>query len=694
MRVGASSSNPDAWDLDVIRRTYARHVLGSIAADSTGAFDSTFDRSTDAENAFAEGFGYYMVAVMTRGQRTFLDGTSATSAVQIDMENPALTSGKSGTVAGWVAAALYDLVDPANESFDQFDGTGTAGEQVFATVDSMTSPVTAAKFFDAWLVKGYDGPTLSKEFITLGLLADDADEPNDVAAEARLLSQFGFIRNFRVLNLFNDDWYEFNLPSPTNSLTVLCSYDRGKYPQVSLALDLLDASGATLKSGAPEGSLGPVKLVTTALPAGKYRVRIAFVSGGPISSYSLQAFSELAFSADAFQPWTIGRPYNVPVNIQGGISPYVLAVLEPSVRPEGLFFDGPAGRITGTPLGPVAGMPASGTYTYEFEMSAQDSAVPPNAVRKFISFTVNAAVETRFGEFTAFAQGKPVNRRWPQHGGTAPFVAALDEGALPPGIASQAGADVRFVGTADTIGTTPFKARATDVSGSTDADSTTAVVCAPMGPATLAAGPSACGFWFDAAEGSKTTISIATAKKNPVRALRVLLLGPDGSTPTSAVAKVGKGKATIAGFVAPASGRFYVVVALDDALGATQLLGKVKIAPPKSGAGKIVEGFFAPGDELNVPVGAIAGATLTFTIKPDKSGIRPVLLDIADPAGAKAAFNAGEVKAKGTSLVLTKGLPTGGTWVVRIGAEAAGTAGKFSWSFKIKQPPKTAYSAD
>src|SRR5262249_6375863 len=33
MRISGAAANPDAWDVDVIRKTYARHVLGSIAAD-------------------------------------------------------------------------------------------------------------------------------------------------------------------------------------------------------------------------------------------------------------------------------------------------------------------------------------------------------------------------------------------------------------------------------------------------------------------------------------------------------------------------------------------------------------------------------------------------------------------------------------------------------------------------------------
>jgi hypothetical protein len=51
------------------------------------------------------------------------------------------------------------------------------------------------------------------------------------------------------------------------------------------------------------------------MAAGTYRVRVAHMGGVRLADCAVQAFSKLEFSSGAFQPWTVGRPINVPVNI-------------------------------------------------------------------------------------------------------------------------------------------------------------------------------------------------------------------------------------------------------------------------------------------------------------------------------------------------------------------------------------------
>jgi hypothetical protein len=199
MTVSGAASNDDAWDVSVIRTMYGRHVLASVAGDAGTTFDSTFDKATDAYNAFAEGFGHYMNAVVS-GDAKHFDGTSASASTAIDYESPTMTTRFGADVAGWVAASLFDLIDPANESWDTFNGVGAPGEQVFATVASMSARVDTAGFFSAWVARGYDATGLARNFIHYGLIPDDPDEPNDAASEAFVVNQFGFIRPDRVLS--------------------------------------------------------------------------------------------------------------------------------------------------------------------------------------------------------------------------------------------------------------------------------------------------------------------------------------------------------------------------------------------------------------------------------------------------------------------------------------------------------------
>ncbi len=692
MTVSGASSNPDAWDVSVIRKTYGRHVLGAIAADPTTTYSSAFDAVSDPQNAFAEGFGYYLDAVVS-GDRFYYDGSSASSTTVIDLEDANPNSRKGPDVAAWVAEALYDLVDGADEPWDTFAGAGAAGEQAFHVVDSLTQPVTATTFFNQWLQSNYDGPSLSLNFIHHGLLADDADEPNDDITTAAVVPQFGFILAHRILNLFNEDWYRFTLPEQTDLLTVAVAYDHGKYASAQVALELRTSSGSLVAVGNQADANSPIVVSAPSVKAADYCIRVSLTSGGPVGDYTVQAFSKLVFKSAAFQPWTVNRPYNVPLSISGGIPPYALTIPSGYVGPQGLVLDGDHARVTGTPVGPDAGVPVNGSVQYSFLISAQDSAQPPNLVQGLQAFTLNDVVRSRFAEFVAFAQGKATNHLWPHLGGTPPYTTSVDAGALPDGVTAQGGADLRFVGNAAAPGGTGFTISATDVAGSSASTIATAVVCVPAGPVNLAAGKSACGFYFDAVAGTNVGLSVSTAKKQTVRALRMAMYDVDGIHTLPITPKAGKGKIAFTGFLAPTSGRYFCVVASDDALGATSLVGALKAAPPTSGKGSAGSLSFGDADTLPIPVGILNGGTLTLTVKPDKSGLHVHVLSLIDPDGNPVVVPTTAVKTKGATLTFTWKATSSGTWTAVIGAQT-GPRGTFSYTYKVKQPKGVLYSAD
>jgi hypothetical protein len=686
MRVSGAASNPDAWDVSVIRKTYGRHVLGAISADPTTTYTSAFDAVSNPTNAFAEGFGYYMNAVVS-GDRKYYDGINSTTTNVIDLEDANPQSRKGDDVAAWVAEALYDLTDPADEPWDTYAGAGAAGAKAFQIVDSLTAPPTATTFFNAWLAAGFDGPALSQNFIHHGLIADDDDEPNDDATTATALTDFGFLRDGRVLNLFNEDWYSFTLAEPTASLTASVFFDRSRYASAQVALELRSAANSVLATGVAADAAAPFALTSASLPAGKYFLRVALASGGPIPAYSVQAFPQLKFKAATFQPWTVGRPYDVPLSITGGIAPYILTVPTNYEAPAGLVLDGADGRATGTPAGPAAGVPQFGSYRYDFLVKAQDSARPPNQAQRLMSFTLNDIVRSRFAEFVAFAKGKAVDRPWPPVGGTPPYTVSVDEGSIPHGVDAVGGADLRFTGSPDAPGSTAFRITATDVAGSSATTLATAVVCVPPGPADLAAGKSACGYYVDVVKGSTFGFAVATAKKRPVRALRTALYDVDGIHTLPVAPKIAKGKISLSKFVAPASGRFYFVIASDDDLDATQFACVAKTSAPTAAKGDA--GTTAFGGDL-------AGGTLTLTVKPDKkSGLRVSVVALKDPTGAPVALAATDVKvvAKTGVLTLTKKVDSSGTWTVVLGAQT-GPRGAFTYAFKLKQMKGVVYSAD
>jgi hypothetical protein len=695
MRVGGATSNPDQWDASVIRKTYARHVINAITAPPSTPYDQGFDVSSDEQNAFAEGFGYYMNAVVS-GDRKYYDGINSTTTNVIDLEDASPTSAKGPTVAAWVAEALYDLTDPANETWDTFAGAGTAGEQAFRTVDSLTSPATASKFYNAWIALNYDAAALTYDFLHHGILADDPDEPNDDFATATPVASIGFLKEHRILNLFNEDWYQFTLTQAVPSVIASVVFDRGKFASAVVALELRSAGDTVIAVGNSVDPSSPIKLTTAALPAGVYRLRIALTSGVPVSDYLVQAFTPLTFTSAAFQPWTVGKQYDVPLTISGGIPPYVLTVPTNSVAPTGLVLDGTNARVTGIPTGPAGGVPQYGSYSYAFGLIALDSARPPNQVQGQQTFTLNDVVRSRFSEFVVFAKDMPVDRAWPPVGGTAPFSVVVDDGALPSGVAAAGGASLRFVGTPDTSGFSPFKITATDVSGSTATTLSAGVVCVPVGPLELAAGKTAGGFWFDAVKDASVGFTITTAKKKLVRSLRLAMYDADGFRTLPITPKYGKGKASFTKFIAPSSGRFYCVVASDDELGATTLNCVAKSKLPVSGKGDAGTFSFGGDDTLSLPVGILNGGTLTFTVKPDKtSGLRVKVAALKNPAGESVTLGATDVKvvAKTGMLTLTHKVDVSGTWTLVLGAQD-GPRGTFTYAYKLKQPKGVVYLAD
>lgn len=707
MRVASAlSGNADPWDTAVIRKVYARHILGAIAGDPVTAYDATFDKTTDDQNAFAEGFGYYMNAIISRDTKYF-DATSSTAVTAIDMESPAnLPATKGSNIAGWCAAALYDLTDGGtNESWDTFDGSGAAGEQVFLAAASLSTQATAGTFFTAWVTnKGYDGTALARDFIRHGLLPDDADEPNDYPSEATPIVQFGFVRKDRALTQFNDDYYKFTMAYPTNVLTVDCVYDRVVYSSAVVLLELQNSAGAVLATGSPLGASGAIEAKSGALPAGDYVIRVKLTAGGPLPKYALQAFSELAFTSGTFPTWTVGRPINVPVNITGGIPPYDLVVPTTFKKPEGLVLDGVNLRVTGTPTGPQdAPIPPGGSHVYPFILSAVDSATPTrNSASGSVTFTVNDALKQHFSPFLAFAFGKPVDRPAPFAGGTPPYTASIGQGALPHGVAAEGGAALRFTGTPDSPGSYAFTMTGTDIAGSADTASTTGVACLPLGQqAALAPGASACGFYFDAVKGSTVSLTVATVrqpgKRAAPRALRATILDVDGSTVlVEPKTKATRGRVAGGKFVAPSTGRFYFVVSSDDA-GAQALLSvKARTVANKGGKGdggpkNLVSG----GAPFNVEIGAIGGAVLTFTAKPERfSGLLIQAAHLLDPAGRQINFADGEVNERPDgSITFRRTLPISGTWTVVLAAYP-GPQGKFTYAFTVKEPPGAVFSAD
>ena len=260
MRIaGDATANPDQWDDDVIGRTYGVHVFDSITDQPATTYAVGYDQQTSARNAFAVGFGYYLQAAVS-GDSEMIDATSANRATVIDIESDEPTLAPAPDVGGWVAMALYDLIDPDNENHDTLDGV-SADPDPFATADGLTTDITAREFFDEFVDQGGDGAKLARNFIHHGLWPDDSFEPNDHSGEVAFVAQIPFVQHDLVLHLLNEDWYRITVPQAVSGLNVDVSFDRFIY-DTDVILELIDSGGTVIGTGTPAGPADPVRLVT------------------------------------------------------------------------------------------------------------------------------------------------------------------------------------------------------------------------------------------------------------------------------------------------------------------------------------------------------------------------------------------------------------------------------------------------
>ncbi len=679
------ASNPDGIDVGVLARVYSRHVLTNIASQVSGTFANDIDSASDGSDAaFADGFGAWLLARST-GATAVFDGLTDSTADELDLETPSLSSTESADVPGWVAASLFDLLDGTiAESHDTVDGTLVgANDHVFEVVDALDVAPDVVPFLSEWDDQAHDSVGLVRNFIHHGLLGDDASEPNDSAAEADARGQTGQRVAGQTLNRFNEDWYEYLVPTATDSVTVDLSFNRGAV-DADITLTVLSTSGAVLATGVEQGDTGPIQAVTGAIGPATIRVRIEHDGGDRLDSYDLQVYSTLRASGESIPEWTVNRALTQNYAIQGGIPPYRMVVRPPSTLPPGFTLDSANLRLRGAPLD---------VGTVAFSITIEDSAVPVNSASASQSLIVNRALTVDPPEFTGVALGKTTDVGIGRSGGTNPITIDSVDGILPGGLQLQTPA-LRITGTPATPGGETLTVDATDLAGSSDSGTTTVVVCVPI-PAKntaldLAAGADAtAGFFFDAVAGSVASLKVKTGKKQAKRLLGAVILGPDGAPIEAGKIKGGNGKATLAKIPLAASGRYFVALSAADGE-ATQLVGTLKLAPPKKAKAKLLD--LGVGDEVILDVGALAGARFTAKLKSSKDfSVR--LQFLFAPDGSLVPAGDIVITEKGSSLTISTTFTQSGTYQLRL-LPNPGSRGDLSYSLKIKQPKGVVFVVD
>ncbi len=689
-----TATNPDGWDDAMIARVFGRHVLTSAAGAPATAADATFDGKTDGPNAFAEGFGYYLHALAT-GSSDAVDGLGPSSATVFDLEDPGAATPGGPDVAAWVAANLYDLADGTDESEPHDRASGGVPERVLTIVDGMSGSIDAEAFYVGWGAATPEAGALARLTIHHGIVADDASEPNNDVGEPAVIGAVPQLSQDRVLNLYDEDWFEVTLPGPVTGLVVEMERTDNLEPfgRPEAELQLRSGSDALLATGVVGESDAVLVATTGALGAGIVRIRVRHTSGAAAIPYRVQISEPLAITSVPLPDWTEGVDYDASLGVVGGVAPLQFDLLSGEL-PAGMGIGAPGDddRVTGRPL-------AAGEYNVRFRV--RDTGMPQHSALASQALTINPPMMLEFGEFIGFPRGRLFTVERPNPGGTAPRRFDVPDASLPDGLAHSV-ADLRISGTATTAGATEITITGADATTpaaeTVVAVTTTLVVCenaspvakpakaalAKKVPADLDRDAAAAGFWFDAVAGSTLNLSAATDKKQPKRRLQPVLVGPDGRTIEAEKEKQrkgGKGRASVKD-VCPVSGRYFFVLVAEPGE-ATRLLGTVKVTPPSKG--KLKDDSFGQDDEVSVTFGALTGAELTFTLKGDRRSDMTVrVLRMVSPSGQirpGALLSASEKRGK---ISFGATLDESGTWTVVL--RGAGGTGKLRVKYRLKQP--------
>lgn len=680
---GSSTANRDEFDRSVVLRGYARHLLERLCGVTPTNSSMELDSVTDDATALADGLGLYLLAVLDGVDVTY-DGIDGETTTVIDLENPDFETARGPTVGGWYGAALFDLIDGANEDHDAVDGTQTgAAARVLEVIDALSGPVSVDDIVTEWDDQGYDATDLVAVLVHHGLLSDDANEPDDTAETATFVGTAGLRVPGQTLNRFNEDWFRVQVDDVGAHFLVDVTYNRSAYV-ADVALELRTLDGKLLATGSYDGPAGPIRAEIASFGPGPLLIRVAHTGGEAIGDYALQAFAELRLATSGVPAWTVGRALSQPFVVSGGIPPFSIGVKPPSKLPRGLIFNLERGELHGTPQ-----EASESTFTIQ----ATDAAKPSHSA----TFTQTLVVHPRLAFGTPPLIGVALGRttdvdlgRW---GGTDPLSLSDVVAALPAGL--ELTADFHLAGTAGESGSGRLAFTATDLAGSQADLDTTVVVCTPVEGKSqeivLGAGEGAtAGFYFDALVGSVVKLGVKTAKKSPKRSIDVLVIGPDGTAIEGGARKVKPGKISISGLPIPASGRYFVTLAAQDDGDATTLLASKAVALPNKGAGTAPD--LASGDSVYIEFGALAGAELVLKGK-SKSGMQMRVQFMVRPDGAAVLGSGFELTPGKKGFTLSRTLELDGTYGLYL-SPAPGPIGDLAYKYSIKQPKKVEYVAD
>ncbi|MCE9638000.1 MAG: hypothetical protein K8T90_20050 [Planctomycetes bacterium] len=685
-----ASDNPDAWDDDVILREAGNHVFATIGTYPAILPSHAWDLPTTNLTAFADGFATWFACVV-QGRATFIDTRSATTATVRDLEAATPTPQKSPVVVGAVASSLWDLVDPANEPWDEVAGTliaaptgpGSTAQEVFKTIDISLDGGTNAtsfdvtQFFDAWTAA--DRAATARAFIHGGALADDAREPNDRAGEESAISGVQRIDSL-VLSKFNVDRFSFAF-SP--ALPAVLSVAVSPATAAGIDVEVLDAQGARVAFATNTTDLVRGRVTATSaapVAAGTYVVRVAWASD-VATTYSIAFFEPLRIATTSLPTWTAGEPFKVTLASAGGVAPHTFATRFTGAPAPGLTVKNGGSEVSGTPT--TAG-------DYVVHVDGTDASGAGTGVTADFPLHINARLS-----MPAYL-GVP--------GGVAVDVAVGSGGTDPTWSSSSpsdgsltlsGGASLRLAGSSGAARTFTITASATDAIGADLSATTTRVVVCPPLPdrGTAPVGPGThFGFAFDALADSRPDLRFRLAGVGARPDLVALVDGTGAAVDLTGHVSTGGRTLRLHGVKLPTTGRWFAIFAQQaNAFSGTIAVGG-RITPPRDVHGVVV--IRALDGVEDTAFDALAGSKLRLLVRAERTPrpIVPQIWGLLDPAGASVQLPAMRPvrPGPGVSVSGVGPLATSGTYVLRIAGDGARTGPVF-WRVVMTPPSRRAF---
>jgi hypothetical protein len=697
--------NPDAYDDDVVLREYAQHLLATMATFAgkltahvwvTPVTVPPALPATPAtpQAAFLDGFSFWFAAAV-QGRPHFIDTmldatTSAPTATVFDLEgpNPAALGPQN---AGSVAATLWDLVDPANEPTDEFEGSlPDTGYAVFTTLDDRTATVdaatipsssaapTIASFFEKWRPTrtAAEAVATARLFIAHQALPDDMYEPNDRAGEEPAL--VAPKTTDLVLNESNTDRFSFALGAAPLSIAVAFA------DAAQADVTIVDMSDPPQTIATAPTTTSPIVVTTPeGQSAGTYVVQIAWKSGTS-AHYSISQFTPPSLATPLPAKWTVGLAFNQTLTLAGGVPPGTFTLASGSVP--GLSIQSAGTRFVGTPT-------AAGSFPLTLSVTDASGAGPQLLAPFTIEIREGLTLPSVFG----VAAGKPVSVDLGR-GGVAPTWTKTADTA-PAGFTVTDGATLHLDGPA--VGPTAFTVSASAVDpaplNASMATKTSQVVVADAFDKARLSPPAAgkpFGFWFDAIAGSRVNLSMRFSGAN---APMFLTLVDDRGAPVQLgddVLAITASSVRIRNLVAPRTARYFIVFDASPDFSGKVAGASLRVRPPLRSSG--VANIASTSSMVETRFTAIAGSRATITLRGGQVPKRPkpgaVALEAPDGSSVSLpSVRIGEGGNRETFLGVT--LPQSGEYVMRMGVDGT-TTGPVVFEVVIVPPKRAVFSLD